>query len=125
MFRLERTTPQGLINNFMNSPSWTDSAMIFTYDEAGGFYDHVPPQPMAAPGGVPGSDLAPYSPFDLNPALGDICTKNQPDTRTRNLRFRLDRVSGAADQRNFAVCREEPCLPHTVRDATAVLAEDG
>ncbi len=56
----------GLINALMTSPSWTDSAMIFTYDEWGGLYDHVPPQPAMAP-------LDYLSPFDLLP--GDICDK--------------------------------------------------
>jgi phospholipase C len=55
----------GIINSLMNSPSWKDSALLFTYDEGGGIYDHVSPQPMPAPG-----DIA--QPIDLLP--GDICT---------------------------------------------------
>jgi phospholipase C len=55
----------GLINSLMTSSSWKDSALLLTYDEAGGFYDHVSPQPMPAPG-----DIA--QPTDLLP--GDICT---------------------------------------------------
>ncbi len=39
----------GLVNTFMSSPSWKDSAMIFTYDEPGGFYDHVQPQVVPVP----------------------------------------------------------------------------
>src|SRR5579884_1900180 len=42
-----------LMNAFMNSPSWKDSAFIFTYDEGGGFYDHVPPMPEVNPDGIP------------------------------------------------------------------------
>jgi phospholipase C len=38
-----------VINKFMTSPSWNDSALIFTYDEGGGFYDHVQPQPVPVP----------------------------------------------------------------------------
>src|SRR5258706_3407910 len=33
-----------LINSLMSSSSWKDSVFILTYDEFGGFYDHVPPQ---------------------------------------------------------------------------------
>jgi phospholipase C len=40
---------EGIITSFMYSPAWKDSAMIFTYDEGGGFYDHVPAQPVPAP----------------------------------------------------------------------------
>jgi phospholipase C len=53
-----------LINGLMNGPSWKDSVFILTYDEAGGLYDHVPPQPAVNPDGI--------APIDLNP--GDICT---------------------------------------------------
>jgi phospholipase C len=38
----------------MNSPSWQSSAMFFSYDEHGAFYDHVPP-----PSAVPPDDIAP------------------------------------------------------------------
>jgi phospholipase C len=38
-----------LINALMNSPSWLSSAFILTYDEAGGYYDHVIPPPMIKP----------------------------------------------------------------------------
>jgi phospholipase C len=33
-----------------NSPHWNDSLLIITYDEHGGFYDHVPPPLAVAPG---------------------------------------------------------------------------
>src|SRR5262249_36629332 len=40
------------------SPNWSSSALIVTYDEHGGFYDHVPPPPACAPDDVP-PELAP------------------------------------------------------------------
>jgi len=33
-----------------NSPLWDNSVLIVTYDEHGGFYDHVPPPQTVAPG---------------------------------------------------------------------------
>jgi phospholipase C len=33
-----------------NSPHWETSLLIVTWDEHGGFYDHVPPPPAIAPG---------------------------------------------------------------------------
>ena len=33
-----------------NSPVWNESMLIVTYDEGGGFYDHVLPEPTVAPG---------------------------------------------------------------------------
>ncbi len=42
----------GLINALMNSQSWKDSVFIHTYDEGGGFFDHVPPIPEVNPDGI-------------------------------------------------------------------------
>ena len=42
----------GLINALMNSVSWKDSVLIETYDEGGGFYDHVPPMAVVNPDGI-------------------------------------------------------------------------
>ena len=36
-----------------NSPHWENSVLIITYDEHGGFYDHVPPPQTVAPGDKP------------------------------------------------------------------------
>ncbi len=47
-----------LINGLMSSSSWKDSVFILTYDEAGGMYDHVPPQPAVNPDGIAPIDLA-------------------------------------------------------------------
>jgi phospholipase C len=48
-----------LINALMSSPSWKDSVFVLTFDEAGGFYDHVPPKPTVSPDGIAPSDLLP------------------------------------------------------------------
>ena len=32
-----------VINAIMNSPMWEDTAIFLTWDDYGGFYDHVPP----------------------------------------------------------------------------------
>jgi phospholipase C len=58
----------GLMDALMASPNWKDSAMIFTYDEPGGFYDHVAPQ-LATPPDP--STSSTYLPIDLQP--NDIC----------------------------------------------------
>jgi phospholipase C len=34
---------------FIQSPSWSTSALVITYDEHGGFADHVPPPPACIP----------------------------------------------------------------------------
>jgi phospholipase C len=42
------------IDALMASPSWSSSAYILVYDEAGGLYDHVPPYSVTLP-----DDIAP------------------------------------------------------------------
>ena len=37
----------------MTSSAWKDSVFFLTYDEAGGFYDHVPPVSTVSPDGIP------------------------------------------------------------------------
>jgi phospholipase C len=41
---------QRVYNAIRSSPVWNSSALIITWDEHGGFYDHVPPPKATAPG---------------------------------------------------------------------------
>ncbi len=94
-----------LVNALMNSSSWEDSAFIFTFDESGGLYDHVAPQPMPSPDGI--------KPVDL-PA-GYICTgKTGPicDFTYTGYRIPLTVISPYA-KKNY--------VSHTVMDTTAWL----
>jgi phospholipase C len=58
------------INDITNSPYWPESAIIITYDETDGFYDHVSPQrrstfadgsPLAAGPRIPTILISPYA----------------------------------------------------------------
>jgi len=53
-----------VMSALVNSPNWSSSAMFLTYDEHGGYYDHVAPPaapkpdniaPMLQPGDTPGA----------------------------------------------------------------------
>jgi phospholipase C len=46
-----------LINDVRNGPNWKDTAIVITYDEHGGFWDHVAPPTDASHSDVwgPGS----------------------------------------------------------------------
>jgi phospholipase C len=61
---------ESLVSALMQSSYWTDSAFILTYDENGGLYDHVSPQPAVSPDGI--------KPVDL--LSGDICTTTSGPT---------------------------------------------
>jgi phospholipase C len=43
-----------VVNAVMASPNWHTTMLIWTYDEHGGYYDHVPP-----PAAIPPDDIAP------------------------------------------------------------------
>jgi len=95
----------GLINSLMQSPSWKDSVFILTYDEFGGLYDHVAPQPAVSPDGI--------KPVDLN--AGDVCTNGTGpicDFTFTGYRVPLIVVSPYT-KKNY--------VSHTVADYTAIL----
>ena len=57
------------VNAIVNSPYWSQSAIIISYDESDGFYDHVPEairnwgpdgQPMSGGPRIPTIVLSPY-----------------------------------------------------------------
>jgi phospholipase C len=45
---------QSVVDAILKSPSWNRTLVIYTYDEHGGYYDHVPPPAAIAP-----DDIAP------------------------------------------------------------------
>jgi len=94
-----------LINALMNGPNWKDSAFIFTFDEGGGFYDHVAPQPAVSPDGI--------KPVDLQ--SGDICTTTiGPNCDFVFTGFRVPMfVASPFAKKNF--------VSHKVADYTAIL----
>ena len=100
----------GLINTFMTSQSWKDSAMIFTYDEAGGFYDHVQPQPVPVPD--PNTNQYPIDLEPLNACDGANQTTGVCSFGMTGYRIPLIVISPFA-KKNF--------VSHVVRDTTAWL----
>ncbi|MFN2582193.1 MAG: alkaline phosphatase family protein [Candidatus Dormibacteria bacterium] len=45
-----QTFVAGVVNALMSSPAWQSSLLLFTYDEHGGYYDHVTPPAALNPG---------------------------------------------------------------------------
>ena len=93
-----------LINALMQSPSWSDSVFILTFDEAGGFYDHVAPAQTVNPDGKHPSDLRP----------GDFCTNGTgPTCDFTSTGFRVPLiVISPFTKKNY--------VSHTVADYTAI-----
>lgn len=94
-----------LVNALMQSSSWSDSIFILTYDEAGGFYEHVAPQPTVSPDGI--------APVDLLP--GDICSiTSGPNCNFTYTGYRIPlMVISPFSKKNY--------VSHTVADYTAWL----
>ncbi len=42
-----------VLEAILRSPAWPRTLLIYTYDEHGGYYDHVPPSPAIAPDEIP------------------------------------------------------------------------
>jgi phospholipase C len=89
----------GIIGTLMQSPSWTSSVFILSYDEAGGLHDHVPP-----PANQPIPDG--YRPF-TNPGTDQPGIFNQ-----FGMRVPLAVVSPWTGPH---------LVSHTIRDHTAIL----
>lgn len=55
-----------VVNAVMSSPNWPKTMLIWTYDEHGGYYDHVPPPAAIPPDDVPPALVAgdPHGGFD-------------------------------------------------------------
>lgn len=94
-----------LINALMTSQSWKDSVFILTFDEFGGLYDHVAPQPAASPDGIKPQDLMP----------NDICTQaTGPTCDFTHTGYRVPLIVVSPYTRQHYVS-------HTVMDYTAIL----
>jgi len=103
---------EGFVKALMTSPSWKDSAFILTFDEAGGVYDHVPPQPALNPEGCNDPTSPTCAPIDLHP--GDICSHPSTNCTFNYTGFRIPLiVISPFSKQNY--------VSHTVADTTAIL----
>jgi phospholipase C len=96
---------RSLVNALMGSSSWSSSVFILTYDESGGMYDHVAPQPAVSPDGI--------APVDILP--NNVCYSVKGPTCNfvyTGYRIPLVVISPFA-KKNY--------VSHTVADSTAIL----
>ena len=86
-----------VVGSLLNSPAWDRTLLVWTYDEHGGYYDHVPP-----PAAIPPDDIPP-----------DITATDQPGGYDR-YGFRVPTVVVSPYSKPHFVS-------HTVYDHTSVL----
>ena len=111
-----------LVNAIMQSSAWKDTAIVVTWDDYGGFYDHVPPPQVDGYGygpRVPALILSPYAKpgyishtrFDFTSPLKLIETKyGLPPLSTRD--------ASASDMRDCFDFSQKPLAPDVITPQT-------
>jgi phospholipase C len=79
-----------VINAVRNSPNWKDSIIFLTYDEHGGFFDHMKPPKANQNGALTPDGIAPGQCADLSnpptstePGMGANCSSNPIGTSSQ------------------------------------------
>jgi phospholipase C len=72
-----------LIDAVRSGPNWKDSIILWTYDEHGGFYDHVTPPAATPPDNIPPGRCADLSnpPASETPGQGAQCSDSAQQAR--------------------------------------------
>jgi phospholipase C len=80
-----------VVNAVMASPQWSSTLLVWTYDEGGGYYDHVPPPSAVRPDGVPAM-FAPGDPpglvfnrYGFRVPAGVVSPRAKPDYVSRKV----------------------------------------
>lgn len=96
---------RSLVKALMGSSSWSSSVFFFTFDESGGLYDHVSPQPAVSPDGI--------APVDILP--NNVCyTIKGPTCNFTYTGYRIPLVV-------ISPFAKKNYVSHTVADFTAIL----
>jgi phospholipase C len=135
-------------NALMSSPNWSSSAMFLTYDENGGFYDHVAPPSAPVPDNVPPNlkagdtpgafnrygfrvPVVVISPFSKQHYVSHVVDDHTSITRFIELRFGMPAMTNRdlnadpmLDMFDFSTPHflTPPTLPTAVIDATHLAA---
>jgi phospholipase C len=62
-----------VINALINGPEWDRTALLLTYDEHGGYYDHVPPPPAIPPDSIGPTLLPGRTALTGSHGTGSVC----------------------------------------------------
>ena len=104
-----------LVNALMASPYWKDSVIFLTWDDYGGFYDHVPPPEMDAYGlgpRVPMLVISPYAkPGYISRYTYEFCSVLKFVEERWKLRHLTARDHWANDMRDCFDFDQEPAAP--------------
>ncbi len=108
-----------LINAIMESPYWKESVIILTWDDYGGFYDHVPPSQVDRYGygfRVPALVISPYSrPGFICRTHFDLTSPLKLIERRFGLKPLTDRDRDANDMLDCLDFHQKPLEPVVIR----------
>jgi phospholipase C len=119
-----------LVNSLLTGPCWPTAALFITYDEGGGFYDHVATPLAAAPDSIPPGQCADLSdpPRSTTPGAGVNCSTSA-DTQAELVSMRLANEAPAGfNQLGFRIpliavspFAKPQYVSHLVSDHTSLL----
>jgi phospholipase C len=88
------------INAVMNGPNWNDTAIFVTWDDFGGFYDHVPPPTVDVYGFGPRVPLIVISPYAKPAFISHTQYELASVLKFIEERFKLPSLGGRDDTAN-------------------------
>lgn len=111
-----------LVNAIMDSRYWMDTAIIITWDDYGGFYDHVPPPEVDKYGfgpRVPALIISPYARAGfVNHTHFDFTSPLKLIEERFNLKPLTDRDRDAHDMLDSFDFHQKPLPPYPIRTST-------
>jgi phospholipase C len=120
-----------VINAVRSGPNWKDSIIIWTYDEHGGFYDHVTPPAAIAPDNIPPGKCADLSnpPGSETPGNGAQCGDSLHEANALCAEAAPGEICAGFDQHGVRVpfvaispFSKPAYVSHTVGDHASILA---
>lgn len=120
-----------VINAVRSGPNWHNSVIFWTYDENGGFYDHVTPPAAPAPDNIPPGMCADLSnpPSSETPGNGANCADSATEVQTLCAEAMPGEACAGFDQYGFRVpfvaispFAKPAYVSHTIADHTSILA---
>lgn len=119
-----------IINAIRQGPNWKDSVIIFTYDEHGGYYDHVVPPVAVLPDNItPGVCKDAGHPGGSTCANMECCPSETELTKMNALKVTPSQASATFDQLGIRVpfvvvspFVKSSYVSHIDRDHTSILA---
>ncbi len=109
-----------VISRVMHGKGWRDTLLIWTYDEHGGYYDHVPPPAAVPPDDIDGRSMARRGPV-LTLAHRLLFPQNAKDAENDSGQMRYDQYGVRVPAVIVSPYARPDCVLSDVFDHTSVL----